>query len=132
MVKTSSSGGCGSGDDTPAYIYGNAVRCLVAQPQSGLLIQDRERLAAVRPDQAARHGRIGRPGESVGGGLGFLLAGDQEDDAAGAAQRRRRQRHALDEGLELRLGGNREPLGLRQTRRIRKERRDVSVRTESQ
>src|SRR5258706_311476 len=83
------SGGCDSGDDTSAYIYGNAARCLVAQPRSGLLIQNRECLAALRAYQAARHGGIGRPGENPCDGLRLLLPGDQEDDAAGAAQRGR-------------------------------------------
>jgi hypothetical protein len=42
----------------------------------------------------------------------LLRAGDQEDDAPRGVEGRRRQRHACDEGLQLRLRRDREAVAL--------------------
>src|SRR5438874_13795494 len=76
-----------TGSETPPGACLNLrTGALVAQPRSGLSIQDRQRLAVLGSDQAARHGGVGRPGKRTSDRLGLLFAGDQEDDPASATQ----------------------------------------------
>src|SRR3954463_5274461 len=94
-------------------------------------IQDCNDAAAGRPYEARRRIRARLRREDACCSVGLRLARHDEDDLTRAAQRRQAQRDAVDERLQSRLG-RKDPLALAKRRCVRKERRDVTIRAETE
>src|SRR5262249_53706279 len=89
-------------------------------------IQDCNGSAVLRPHEARGCVRARLARERLGGRVGLRLAGEEEEDLGGAAKGRQAQRHAVKEGLQTRVR-RQHFFALAERRRVRKERRDVSV-----